>query len=61
MRDVKAGDRVTVQVEATVIRVSNAHGECYQLQLDKRDFHEEARQVFVDPDEVIAVTAKASK
>lgn len=51
----KPGDKVLITVEATVLRESNAHGECYQVQLDKRDYHTEARQFFVDPDEIHGV------
>ena len=42
----------TLRVRARVIDDSNAHGSCYALQLEQRDFIE-AREIWVDASEII--------
>ena len=50
----KKGDKVQVMllVEAEVIHVSNAHGECYKIELPQKDF-EERRTIWIDEGEAL--------
>lgn len=52
--ELKAGDKVMVTVEATVKKVSNGHGLCYEVELPLRDFSS-PRRVWVDEEETIQI------
>jgi hypothetical protein len=50
-RRLSIGDEVTLCVRATVSRVSDSHGLCYEVELGRHDFDRE-RRVWVNPDEL---------
>jgi len=45
------GDRVMIIAEATVLDLSDSHGLCYQVELDKRGYNKR-RLCWVEPDEI---------
>lgn len=61
-KELQPGQEVslTLQVRARVKQRSDAHGLCYELELERRDFEASARRVWVDAQEIIAVQKVAS-
>jgi hypothetical protein len=53
----KQGDTVIVCAQATIVRTSNAHGLCYQVELGKHDF-DSHRLVWVNPEETLTARAR---
>lgn len=46
---------LTLKVRARVNLRSDAHGVCYRIELERRDFVADARTVWIDPDEIVTV------
>lgn len=53
--ELQTGDDVilTVRVRAHIVRRSDAHGLCYQVALEPRDYQADTRTVWLDPDEIV--------
>lgn len=47
---------LTIRVRARIIHVSDSHGLCFAMALDKRDYGLQSdRTVYLDEDEIISV------